>query len=255
MTYPPQQPDPNQQPGQPYPQQPGQPYPQQPGQPYPQQPGAYPPPGYQAPPAPVPPKKGMGTGKLLLIIAACLVALCCVGGAIAAVAGGGKDSKNQSADSNKPAAVTTTAAAAAPTKAAPAKKAQPKLGQPARDGKFEFIVTNVEYGKAQVGDQYLNKAAQGQFVLVRVTVKNVGTEARTFTGATQRAFGEGGVKYENDGTAEIYANTDNQTFLNTINPGNEVKGILVFDIPKDKKITGVELHDSMFSGGVTVDLT
>jgi hypothetical protein len=213
----------------------------------------YPPPGYQAPP-PVTPKKGLGTGKVILIIVACVVALCCVGGVIAAVAGGGKDSK-QSAGSNKPtAAATNGAAAAAPTQAGAAKKAHPKLGEPARDGKFEFTVTNVEYGKAQVGNQYLNKTAQGQFVLVHVTVKNVGTEARTFTGATQRALGEGGVKYDNDGTAEIYANTDNQTFLNTINPGNEAKGILVFDIPKDKKITAAELHDSMFSGGVTVDL-
>jgi hypothetical protein len=241
MTYPPQQP--------------GQPNPEQPGQPNPQQPGAYPPPGYPAAPSPAPAKKGMGTGKLLLIIAAGLIALCCVGGIIVAAVSGGKSS-NQSAGSDKPAAAAPTGAvAAAPTQAAAPKKAQPKLGQPARDGKFEFTVTNVEYGKTQVGGQFANKTAQGQFVLVHVTVKNVGTEARMFTGATQRALGEGGVKYDNDSSAEIYANTDNDTFLNTINPGNEVKGILVFDIPKDKKITAVQLHDSMFSGGVTVDLT
>jgi hypothetical protein len=189
----------------------------------------------------------------LLIVLAGLIALCCVGGIIAAVAGGSKKSDNQSAASDKPAAAGDKPAAAT-TGGAAANKTRPKLGQPAHDGKFEFTVTNVEYGKTQVGSQYANKTAQGQFVLVHVTVKNVGTEARMFTGATQRAFGDGGVKYENDSMAEVYANGDNQTFLNNINPGNEVKGILVFDIPKDKKITSVELHDSMFSSGVTVDL-
>jgi hypothetical protein len=33
-----------------------------------------------------------------------------------------------------------------------------------------------------------------------------------------------------------------------------VTGVLVFDIPKDGRITSLELHDSPFSGGVTVDV-
>ncbi len=43
-------------------------------------------------------------------------------------------------------------------------------------------------------------------------------------------------------------------FLNEINPGNTVKGMLVFDMPKDAKPTSIELHDSPFSGGVTLRL-
>ena len=31
-------------------------------------------------------------------------------------------------------------------------------------------------------------------------------------------------------------------------------GVLVFDIPKEGKIVGLELHDSAFSGGVLVDV-
>ena len=62
-----------------------------------------------------------------------------------------------------------------------------------------------------------------------------------------------GVKYDNDGAAEIYANSQTQTFLEQINPGNGVTGVLVFDIPKDATIARFELHDSAFSGGVSVD--
>jgi hypothetical protein len=137
----------------------------------------------------------------------------------------------------------------------PAAKGNVKQGQPARDGKFEFTVTKIKYGKTQVGDQFLNKTAQGQYVLLSVTVRNIGSEAKMFDGYSQKAVGAGGVKYEHDGAAELYANSQAQAFLNTINPGNSVQGVLVFDIPKDAKLVTLELHDSPFSGGVKVDLT
>ncbi len=49
------------------------------------------------------------------------------------------------------------------------------MNMPVRDGKFEFVVTGVQPGLAEVGDNpYLTKKAQGQFVIVTVTVKNIG---------------------------------------------------------------------------------
>ncbi|MPY81264.1 MAG: DUF4352 domain-containing protein [Actinophytocola sp.] len=39
-----------------------------------------------------------------------------------------------------------------------------------------------------------------------------------------------------------------------VNPGNSVKGIVVFDIPKNVEPVELVLTDSMFSGGVTVSL-
>lgn len=233
--------------------------PYQPGQtPYPQQgyPGAYPPPGFQAPPAPAPPKKGMGTGKLLLIIGASLIGLCCAGGIAAAAVGGVHRTAGSSGavPAGSAEAAKKAPAAATPTKRGPAKAPHPTLGQPARDGQFEFIVQKVDCGKATVGDELLNKPAQGQFCLITVEVKNIGREPRMFDGGNQRATGLGGVKYENDGVAELYANKDSKTFLDTINPGNSVTGVLVFDIAKDGKMVGLELHDSLFSGGATVEL-
>ncbi len=45
---------------------------------------------------------------------------------------------------------------------------------------------------------------------------------------------------------------DSPEFLNQGNPGNTVKGKVVFDIAKDAKITRLELHDSPFSQGAPV---
>jgi hypothetical protein len=39
-----------------------------------------------------------------------------------------------------------------------------------------------------------------------------------------------------------------------INPGNAVAGVILFDLPRGAKPTKIELHDSVFSGGVTVTL-
>jgi hypothetical protein len=38
-------------------------------------------------------------------------------------------------------------------------------------------------------------------------------------------------------------------------PGNSLTGTVVFDIPVDAVPASLELHDSLFSGGVTVTLT
>lgn len=130
-----------------------------------------------------------------------------------------------------------------------------KVGEAARDGKFEFTVQQVKCGVAEVGSKTLGKKAQGQFCLVTVHVKNIGTKPQTFDDSSQKAFGADKAQYSTDSTAGLYANEDTATFLNEINPGNEVTGVLVFDIPVKATLAKLELHDSPFSGGVTVSLS
>jgi len=118
------------------------------------------------------------------------------------------------------------------------------IGQAARDGKFEFVVSKMECGIGKIGDQYLNRTAQGQFCKVSVSVKNIGNEAKLFTDSNQFAFNAAGQKYEADSAAAIYLGQDSKSFLENINPGNAVNGVIIFDIPKDAKIVKLELHDS-----------
>ncbi|GIJ23624.1 DUF4352 domain-containing protein [Micromonospora lutea] len=137
----------------------------------------------------------------------------------------------------------------------PAKPAKPaKIGQAARDGKFEFTVKSTKCGVSKVGSDLLGTTAQGQFCLVTVKVKNIGKEPQTLIDSSQKAYDAEGTEYSTDSAAAIYANEDQQTLFNEINPGNQVTGVLVFDIPKKVKLTTLELHDSPFSGGVEVAL-
>ncbi|MFJ8582241.1 DUF4352 domain-containing protein [Micromonospora sp. NPDC093277] len=129
-----------------------------------------------------------------------------------------------------------------------------KIGQPARDGKFEFTVKSSKCSVAKVGSDLLGAQAQGQFCLVTINVKNIGKESQMFDGSSQKAYAADGTEYSADGNAALYANKNAETFLNDINPGNQVTGVVVFDIPKKVKLAKLELHDSPFSGGVTVSL-
>ncbi|MET8252149.1 DUF4352 domain-containing protein [Micromonospora sp. NPDC005197] len=135
---------------------------------------------------------------------------------------------------------------------APAKTA--KVGEAARDGKFEFTVKSSKCGVAKIGTDLIGAKAQGQFCLVTLNVKNIGKEAQMFDGSSQKAYAADGTEYSADTGAAIYANKNAETFLNDINPGNQVNGVVVFDIPKNVKLAKLELHDSMFSGGVDVAL-
>jgi hypothetical protein len=71
-------------------------------------------------------------------------------------------------------------------------------------------------------------------------------------GSSQKLF-VGEAEYASDTEASIYLE-DSNTFLKDINPGNEINGTILFDLPKGAVPTSIELHDSAFSGGATITL-
>ena len=222
-----------------------------------------PPPPPAGPYRPAHPGVGRRKSKLpwILVGVAAVVLLCCGGVTAVGLLADPPPETSDTADAAPQEAVEASTPARttqdAPDSVKPAQKpadaAGPGVGDPARDGKFEFVVQTVTCGKASVGSGFLVQEAQGTFCLIKVQVKNIGDEARTFTGANQKAFA-GKVEYSNDTGAELAANEQAATFLEEINPGNSVAATLVFDVPKGTKLTAIELHDSAFSGGVTVTL-
>jgi hypothetical protein len=77
----------------------------------------------------------------------------------------------------------------------------------------------------------------------------------TISDRNQKGIGTNGSEYNANPAAGIAANgAENQVWFTEINPGNEVTGIVVYDLPQGVELARVELHDSAFSGGTTVDL-
>jgi hypothetical protein len=159
---------------------------------------------------------------------------------VSAASGGSKTNTNSSGSSAKADNKTATTI---------------KVGEEARDGKFEFVVKSIECGKASVGEnQYLTKTAQGQYCLLNVSVKNIGNEKQSLFSANQKLLDSANKEYSADDTATLYAAPQGSSWYSDINPGNSVEGSIVFDVPKGVTPTVAELHDSSLSNGVKVTL-
>ncbi|WP_405139966.1 DUF4352 domain-containing protein [Sphaerisporangium sp. NBC_01403] len=186
-------------------------------------------------------KKGSGCLRAFLIGAAVMAGLILLG---TLVSGGGSSDDS----------VGVTAASAPAKEKATTKPKPPGVGDVVKDGKFAFKVTRVEKGLAQVGEGFTVSKAQGQYVLVHLTVKNIGDKAQLFTDSAQKLIDTKDRQYDAATGAAALGLDDSNAFLNNINPGNSVQGILLFDVPKDLRLKAVELHDSIFSDGVSVTL-
>jgi hypothetical protein len=206
-------------------------YPQQPssGQPY----GA-PPPGYGYAPQQPPKRKKwpwIAGGIVLVSI------LGCVGMSIAGLFAVGKaasDASDNNAGKNALAG---------------------QMNRTSVDGKFEFAVTAMHCGVPSVGSDGFGETAQGDFCLVNVQVKNVGKTPEIFSDTSQKGYAADGTEYAVNSGAGVWVNKGPlATFLEQINPGNTVKGTLVFDVPKGSKLASIVLHESMFTAGVKIPL-
>ena len=166
--------------------------------------------------------------------------------AVIASAGSGTKTNNSGSDTAKK---NTTTENKAPQLA--------RVGEPARDSKFEFTVTKFSCGETTVGtNQYLQKTAQGQYCRMSLTIKNVGDKAQSLFSGDQKLVDNQNKQYSADDQATFYAapQGSSSTWYNDINPGNTVTGDIIFDVPKDVTPVTAELHDSAFSGGVKISL-
>ena len=127
------------------------------------------------------------------------------------------------------------------------------LGDPVRDGQFEFVVRAVDCGARSVGEGFGHRTALGQFCLVRFRVQNTGTRGRTFGGGQQYLFDRDGNRHDPD-LAATAGNGGDRLWATHLNPGQRLAGTLVYDVPEAAAPDRVELHDGLFSGGVSVTL-
>ena len=128
------------------------------------------------------------------------------------------------------------------------------IGTPARDGKFEFTVNGFRCGETTVGEEFFEEEAQGQFCFLDVRVQNIGDRRQFLSADDQKLLDAQGTQYSPSSVATFALDPQGSTLFEDINPGNAVEGTIVFDVPQGAQITRAELHDSVFSGGVVVNL-
>ncbi|MDN5293296.1 MAG: hypothetical protein PWQ91_1856 [Eubacteriales bacterium] len=129
-----------------------------------------------------------------------------------------------------------------------------KVGEEVQVGNLVYKVEKVEKTQ-QVGNDLLNKKANGTFLVVTITVTNKDKESRMID-TTMFKLVQGNTKYDADSEAtSLYANENNRFFLQNINPNISATGKIVFDIPANA--TGLKLlvQDKFFgTQEKTIDL-
>lgn len=193
-------------------------------------------------------KSWFGRHKLLTIVGV-VVLIAIAGGA----SSGDKSTDNSAASTTSPSSSSNNTTK---SKEADSKSTTAKVGEAARDGKFEFVVKSVKCGVPSVSDSsgYITKTAQGQYCVMSLSVKNIGDKRQMFSEDDQKLLNASNQQYSPDTTATLYNDNNMDVFMGEINPGNSVSGSIVFDIPKGQTPVTAELHDSAFSDGVKVTL-
>lgn len=124
------------------------------------------------------------------------------------------------------------------------------IGDPVTADDVEITVSDVERGVGSVGSGGFGADAQGEFVIVDITVKNNGTEEVTLTSLDFTLVGDG-VEYS---TSDDALYEDGALSIESINPGNSYSGKLVFDVPEGASISTLEMTPGWFGDTAEVQV-
>jgi len=130
----------------------------------------------------------------------------------------------------------------------------PAIGDPVRDGNLEFVVDSVRCGVDSVGRSLFRQTATGQYCVVSLSVRNVKNEPRTFSIVNQK-LRDGDREFSASIVATMAENGSADLINTELNPEQSAEGVLVFDVPDSVRPDYLELHDSLLSGGVRVQVT
>ncbi|MGX9789819.1 DUF4352 domain-containing protein [Mycobacterium sp. MMS18-G62] len=154
---------------------------------------------------------------------------------------------------------TTTSKSASPTTSATKTKTQTQTESPtaapgsgqATDSGITFAVNSVETAPSvKYQDAPVEKTAQGEFVIVHMTVLNSGDAPTTFLGTLQK-LKAGGTTYSIDDEATFYLNGG----LAELNPGDSADVGLAFDVPPGTVPETLEVHGDAVSPGIDLPLS
>lgn len=136
-----------------------------------------------------------------------------------------------------------------PEESAPARAG---IGDPVVSGDLQLVVENVDDPVAEIGSEYFNTAAQGEFVVMTIAVTNVGDEPKFFMDSSLTLLA-GGKTFNPDSSAPMYLE-DRAILFDEINPGNTLKGAVVFDLPVGTSLETLEFEGGLFDKAVSVAL-
>jgi len=125
----------------------------------------------------------------------------------------------------------------------------PTMGTSVRDGGLEFIVNGVRLGPS-ISSDHTRYEAHGRYVVVGLSVTNVGDQPETYMAIDQKLIVDG-KQYDYAAEPTIALNTN---ATSQINPGIGISALIAYDVPAGTRPGSIELHGAAGTPGVDVDL-
>lgn len=150
---------------------------------------------------------------------------------------------------------TTTSRLPRPTTSAPPTIAP--AGSTVRDGPMEFRVESVTRSKTvgdPSGNPYLTSTADGEFVVISLSIRNVGDETVNYFGHNQNLIDADGRAHDAAHDADTIMNAGDGNPMGAIEPGAELRVRLGFDLPPGTPLLALELHSADQSDGTLVHI-
>jgi hypothetical protein len=131
----------------------------------------------------------------------------------------------------------------------PTETTTPSFGDEATEGDFVFSVASTDIGDTVTSpiNEYIEKTATGQFIVVYLDVGNNGAQPLTFLSTLQQLNADTGT-FTPDDEASFYLGGG----VVTIEPGQQVETAVAFDVPVETTPTSIQVHGE--PGGVGVEL-
>lgn len=105
-----------------------------------------------------------------------------------------------------------------------------KMKDTVKVGDVEYVVLSKK-STNKVGDQYFDKKAQGQYLVIDISIKNLGNESLNVSDNFFKLY-NGDKEFETDSEASIYLG-DKSIIYEDVNPDVTLKGQIVFDVSKE----------------------
>lgn len=126
-----------------------------------------------------------------------------------------------------------------------------KVGDVVPVEKFEYKVNSIKTA-TKIGNEFLNKKTDGQFLIINVTVTNKDSEARIIDTSLFKIIDSQGREFEPMADGDVYVNENVEFFLQEVNPNLSKTGNIVFEMPKDAKGLKLEVNSGVgFAAGTT----
>lgn len=199
-----------------------------------------------------------GTDRPLLLrylaVCAALLAVAVAVGVYAAFFADDGSAAIRASNSTTPSRTSQTSTPATTEDSSPTEtteEASPTETGDAIDGAFAYSVHGVEVGTTVTSaDAPVEKTAVGEYVVVHMTVTNIGDVATPFLGTFQKLLA-GGTVYSIDDEATFYLGGG----IAELNPGDQADVAVAFDVPPGTTPEAIELHTDPLSPGIQVPLS